>query len=73
MEAMNEQQLRRLLAGITPPDEGARQAAHAHWAACAKPLGGLGLLATALEQAAGDTRTAEEALAFFDQIKLINV
>lgn len=27
----------------------------------------------ALEQAAGDTRTAEEALAFFDQIKLINV
>lgn len=27
----------------------------------------------ALEHAAGDTRTAEEALAFFDQIKLINV
>ena len=27
----------------------------------------------ALEQAAGDTRTAEETLAFFDQIKLINV
>lgn len=27
----------------------------------------------ALEQAAGDTRTAEEALAFFDQIRLINV
>ena len=44
MEAMNEQQLRRLLAGITPPDEGARRAAHAHCAACSKPLGGLGLL-----------------------------
>ena len=59
MEAMNEQPLRRLLAGITPPDEGARQAAHAHWAACAKPLGGLGLLETALEQAAALTGRVE--------------
>ena len=59
MEAMNEQQLRRLLAGVTPPDEGARQAAHAHWAACAKPLGGLGLLETALEQAAALTGRVE--------------
>ena len=59
MEAMNEQQLRRLLAGITPPDEAARRAAHAHWAACAKPLGGLGLLETALEQAAALTGRVE--------------
>ena len=27
----------------------------------------------ALEEAAGDTRTAEEAMAFFEHIKLINV
>lgn len=59
MEPMNEQQLQGLLAGVTAPDERARTAAHAHWAACAKPLGGLGLLESALEQIAALTGTAE--------------
>ncbi|MCQ5090447.1 nicotinate-nucleotide--dimethylbenzimidazole phosphoribosyltransferase, partial [Ruthenibacterium lactatiformans] len=36
--------LRELLQNITPPDEAAREQAHRRWAACAKPLGSLGLL-----------------------------
>ena len=42
---MTEAELMQLLAAITPPDETARAAAHAHWASLAKPLGGLGALA----------------------------
>ena len=43
---MTETELKTLLSGITPPDEAARAAAHAHWAGLAKPLGGLGALET---------------------------
>ena len=39
---MTETELNALLAGITPANEAARAAAHAHWASLAKPLGGLG-------------------------------
>ena len=46
---MTETELKTLLSGITPPDEAARAAAHAHWAGLAKPLGGLGALETLLE------------------------
>ena len=42
-------ELRELLQNITPPDEAAREQAHRRWAACAKPLGSLGLLETALD------------------------
>ena len=59
---MTETELRALLAGITPPDETARAAAHAHWASLAKPLGGLGALETMLENAAA--LTGSPALAF---------
>ena len=45
-------ELRELLQNITPPDEAAREQAHRRWAACAKPLGSLGLLETALEDVA---------------------
>ena len=38
---MTEPELNQLLSTITPPDEAARAAAHAHWASLAKPLGGL--------------------------------
>ena len=47
---------------IAPPDEAARAAAHARWAACAHPLGGLGLLETSLEDIAALTGSAEIAL-----------
>ena len=46
---MTETELNALLAGITPANEAARAAAHAHWASLAKPLGGLGRLETMLE------------------------
>ena len=49
---MTETELNALLAGITPANEAARAAAHAHWASLAKPLGGLGRLETMLEDAA---------------------
>ena len=52
MTKMTEAELMQLLAAITPPDEAARAAAHAHWASLAKPLGGLGALETMLEDAA---------------------
>ena len=52
---MTETELKTLLSGITPPDEAARAAAHAHWAGLAKPLGGLGALETLLEDAAALT------------------
>lgn len=50
-----EEALEKQLRAITPPDEKARQAAARQWAACAKPLGSLGLLETALEQIAALT------------------
>ena len=56
---MTETELKTLLAAITPPDETARAAAHAHWAGLAKPLGGLGALETMLESAAALTGTAD--------------
>ena len=51
---MTENELMTLLRTVTPPDESARAAAHAHWAALAKPLGGLGALETMIEDAAAD-------------------
>ena len=56
---MTEAELMQLLSAITPPDEAARAAAHAHWASLAKPLGGLGALETMLEDAAALTGTAQ--------------
>ena len=50
---MTEAELMQLLAAITPPDDAARAAAHAHWASLAKPLGGLGALETLLEDMDG--------------------
>ncbi len=55
---MTESELKQLLSTITPPDETARAAAHAHWASLAKPLGGLGALETLLEDAAALTGSA---------------
>ena len=52
---MTENELKNLLAAVTPPDETARGAAHAHWAALAKPLGGLGRLEAMVETAAALT------------------
>lgn len=57
-----EQQLRRLLETVTGPDESARQAAHRKWNDCAKPLGSLGLLETAIEQIAALTGSSEITL-----------
>ena len=56
---MTEPELNTRLQTITPPDEAARAAAHAHWTALAKPLGGLGSLETMLEDAAALTGTPE--------------
>ena len=56
---MTETELKALLQTITPPDEAARAAAHAHWASLAKPLGGLGALETMLEDVAALTGTAD--------------
>ena len=52
---MTENELKNLLAAVTAPDEAARAAAHAHWAALAKPLGGLGRLESMVEDAAALT------------------
>ena len=49
---MTEQELKNLLKAVTPADEAARAAVHAHWASLAKPLGGLGRLETMVEDAA---------------------
>lgn len=48
---MTENELKTLLKTVTPPNKAARAAAHAHWAALAKPLGGLGQLETMVEDA----------------------
>jgi nicotinate-nucleotide--dimethylbenzimidazole phosphoribosyltransferase len=45
--------LQELLQTITPPDEGAMQAARDHWNGIAKPIGSLGLLEDAVVQIAG--------------------
>ena len=55
---MTEAELIQRLRTVTPPDETARAAAHAHWAGLAKPLGGLGALETMLEDAAALTGSA---------------
>ena len=47
---------------IDPPDEAARAAAHARWAACAHPLGSLGLLETILEDIAALIGSADISL-----------
>ena len=52
-------ELEKLLKMIKPADTAARAAAHAHWNSCAKPLGGLGLLETALEDIAALTGNAD--------------
>ena len=57
-------ELRELLQNITPPDEAAREQAHRRWAACAKPLGSLGLLETAL-----DYPYVSSILAFSDPVQ----
>ena len=54
-----EQELRRRLAAVTGADEGARRAAKRRWDACAKPLGSLGLLETAVERLAALTGSPE--------------
>ena len=58
---MTEPELNTRLQTITPPDEAARAAAHAHWAALAKPLGGLGSLHGAILGAAGEGRVSSAA------------
>ena len=58
---MTENELMTLLRTVTPPDESARAAAHAHWAALAKPLGGLGALETMIEAGAALTGNAAPA------------
>ena len=57
-----EQELRRQLAAVTGADEGARRAAKRRWDACAKPLGSLGLLETAVERLAALTGSPEVCL-----------
>ena len=52
-------ELEKLLKMIKPEDTAARVAAHAHWNSSAKPLGGLALLETALEDIAALTGNAD--------------
>lgn len=54
-----ERELLARLASIPGPDNEAKEEAHRRWAACAKPLGGLGLLEEAVEQIAALTGCAE--------------
>lgn len=51
--------LPKLRLSVTPPDEAARRVARERWNRCAKPLGSLGLLETALEEIAALTGSAE--------------
>ena len=51
--------MRDLLNTITPPDEVSRAEARRRWNDCAKPLGSLGLLETALEDIAALTGSAD--------------
>ena len=57
-----ERELQSLLQTITGPDETAREAAHKRWNDCAKPLGSLGLLETAIEKIAALTGTPQVSL-----------
>lgn len=57
-----EQKLQQLLQTVTGPDETAREAAHQKWNDCAKPLGSLGLLETAIENIAALTGSTEISL-----------
>lgn len=57
-----EEQLQRQLQTITGPDEKARGEARMRWNSCAKPLGSLGLLETAVEDIAALTGSAEISL-----------
>ena len=59
---MTENELKNLLTAVTPPDEAARAAARAHWAALAKPLGGLGRLESMVEDAAALTAAPASAV-----------
>lgn len=52
-------ELKALLTQIGPEHTEARERAHQHWCDCAKPLGGLGLLETVLEDIAALTGSAE--------------
>lgn len=52
-------ELCKLIEQIGPPDEAARAAAQARWDACAKPLGSLGLLETAICDIAALTGSAD--------------
>ncbi|WP_367924327.1 nicotinate-nucleotide--dimethylbenzimidazole phosphoribosyltransferase [uncultured Ruthenibacterium sp.] len=52
-------ELYEFLKSIPPADEKARNEAHQHWMECAKPLGSLGLLETALEDIAALTKDAQ--------------
>ncbi|MBR3560867.1 MAG: nicotinate-nucleotide--dimethylbenzimidazole phosphoribosyltransferase [Oscillospiraceae bacterium] len=54
--------LHKIITNITPPDESAREAARERWNACAKPLGSLGLLESAIEDIAALTGSAEVEL-----------
>ena len=51
--------LSELIRAVAPPDEAARQAARRRWNRCAKPLGSLGLLETAIEDVAALTGSAD--------------
>ena len=55
-------ELNELLSQITLPDEAARAQAHKRWSECAKPLGSLGALETAIEDIAALTGSAEVML-----------
>ena len=55
-------ELCKLLEQITPPDEAARAAARKRWDGCAKPLGSLGLLETAVCDIAALTGGADVEL-----------
>lgn len=57
-----EQKLGQLLKSVTEPDEKAREAAHKKWNDCAKPLGSLGLLETAIEDIAALTGSTQISL-----------
>ena len=54
-----EECLLQVISRIVPPDEDARGKARARWNACAKPLGSLGLLESAVEDIAALTGSPE--------------
>ncbi len=54
--------LHEILKQITPPDGDARREAQRRWDACAKPLGSLGLLETAICDIAALTGSADVQL-----------